>query len=197
MVNADAIFIELSTAREYRDVCKRIANTRKDLADDLHHHVLLIMMEMNREQLIHLYSTQRLKYYFVRVCMNEFRDKYSKFNKLYRHMDDVPQQLDTVAEVQDEDNEYINRIELYSRAVDEVISVLPWYDRELFRLYNQEGSMRKLANKTRIPVMSICNTINQVKSKIKQHHESILAGHRSGPVVAVSGRQCVLDIQAN
>ncbi len=43
-----------------------------------------------------------------------------------------------------------------------------WYRAELFKLYLQHGSIRKLSKQVGIPVMSICDSINEFKTDIKR-----------------------------
>lgn len=64
-----------------------------------------------------------------------------------------------------------------------------WYRAELFKLYLQEGSIRKLSNKTEIPVMSIQRSLNEFKMDIKQRMNE----NTSHPTVKPSERDKLLQ----
>ena len=43
-----------------------------------------------------------------------------------------------------------------------------WYDRELFKIYLSEGSLRKSEQATGIPYVSIKVTVDKVRKKLKK-----------------------------
>ena len=51
--------------------------------------------------------------------------------------------------------------------VNKVMDNLHWYDRELFKAYIEEGTMRNLSKATGIPLRSIWTTVNKVRDHIR------------------------------
>ena len=86
------------------------------------------------------------------TAISQFRNNRLTFTEL----DNEPQQQD--AEVWD-----------VIRQAEEVIGSAYWYDRELFRLYLDEGGLRKTAKTTGIPIKSIRQSVSKTISQIRKN----------------------------
>lgn len=52
--------------------------------------------------------------------------------------------------------------------VDRILESLPWYEREMFKEYANQGSLRRVSAATKIPLMSVHQTVFSVKKTIRQ-----------------------------
>lgn len=51
---------------------------------------------------------------------------------------------------------------------NKMLEEMPWYDRELFKVYLQEGSFRNVAKATKLPLSSVYSSISQVQIKLRK-----------------------------
>jgi len=143
----------------------------KDL-DDVTQEVFIYLCE-DTEKLKQLIKDKKIKYYFIRLCKNNYYSKtsryYYKYNRAYKDVsfdDDLmklglKQKAEDLYFIQDADR------------INEILSELYWYDRELFRLYvlgdndGRKYTYSSLSKKTKISRMNIYITIKKVKEYIK------------------------------
>ena len=143
----------------------------KDL-DDVTQEVFIYLCE-DTEKLKQLIRDKKIKYYFIRLCKNNYYSKtsryYYKYNRAYKDVsfdDDLmklglKQKAEDLYFIQDADR------------INEILSELYWYDRELFRLYvlgdndGRKYTYSSLSKKTKISRMNIYITIKKVKEYIK------------------------------
>lgn len=143
----------------------------KDL-DDVTQEVFIYLCE-DTEKLEQLIRDKKIKYYFIRLCKNNYYSKtsryYYKYNRAYKDVsfdDDLmklglKQKAEDLYFIQDADR------------INEILSELYWYDRELFRLYvlgdndGRKYTYSSLSKKTKISRMNIYITIKKVKEYIK------------------------------
>lgn len=143
----------------------------KDL-DDVTQEVFIYLCE-DTKKLEQLIRDKKIKYYFIRLCKNNYYSKtsryYYKYNRAYKDVsfdDDLmklglKQKAEDLYFIQDADR------------INEILSELYWYDRELFRLYvlgdndGRKYTYSSLSKKTKISRMNIYITIKKVKEYIK------------------------------
>lgn len=102
------------------------------------------------------------RFYLVRIMMTQHRSVTGPF---YRNC--VKQSLPILYDVTDfsEENE-----ELDVKRVNLLLDALPWYDRELFKLYAAgEHNYSTLSELTKIPRTSISLTIRRVRDYLKKN----------------------------
>ena len=102
--------------------------------DDVTQEVFLYIYE-DVEKLEQLIKDKKLKYYFIRLCKNNYYSKtskyYYKYNRTYKDViynDDLLKAVHILIP----DNLYFKED---SDVINDILSELYWYDRELFRLY--------------------------------------------------------------
>jgi RNA polymerase sigma factor (sigma-70 family) len=49
-----------------------------------------------------------------------------------------------------------------------ILESLPWYERELFKEYAEQGTLRRVSAATKIPLMSVHRTVKSVKKTIRK-----------------------------
>ena len=123
----------------------------KDL-DDVTQEVFMYLYE-DTERLEQLIKDKQIKWYFIRLCKNSYYSKTSKYYYKYnRPYTDIS----------------------FNDMINDILSELYWYDRELFRLYvlgDNDGkryTYSSLSKKTKISRMNIYITIKKVKEYIKE-----------------------------
>lgn len=144
----------------------------KDL-DDVTQEVFMYLYE-DTERLKQLIADKKIKWYFIRLCKNNYYSKTSKYYYKYnRPYKDVTFNDSIVKSVHILIPENLYFIE-DSDMINDILSELYWYDRELFKLYvlgNNDGkkyTYSSLSKKTKISRMNIYITIKKVKEYIKK-----------------------------
>lgn len=149
--------------REYKDLAKRITKGDERYIDLLHD--VLIQLETN-EKWNNLPTKEEQMYFLTRTLTNQFYSNNSKFQKTYRKFSseaiDIPDEIDVP--YQDRPSiEWINNLletELKNNPDN-------WYNIGLFKLYMEHKKIEPIHKKTLIPRYSIRDTINKMKSWIK------------------------------
>lgn len=144
----------------------------KDL-DDVTQEVFMYLYE-DTERLEQLIADKKIKWYFIRLCKNNYYSKtskyYYKYNRPYKDVtfnDDI---MKLGLKLKSEDLYFIQDSDM----INDILSELYWYDRELFRLYvlgDNDGkryTYSSLSKKTKISRMNIYITIKKVKEYIKE-----------------------------
>ena len=150
----------------------------KDL-DDVLSEAVLSLLE-NKPKLQSLIDTGDLYRYFNRVCKNLYYSKTSKYHYKYNKIKDTLHFTDTLRTEIEDDNLY-NIVE-DSDLINEILSELYWYDRELFKLYvlgdnnGKRYTLDSIAKKTGISRMSIYITIKGVKSYVRKRLKEVRNG---------------------
>lgn len=141
--------------------------------DDVTQEVFLNLYE-DTDRLEQLIADKKLKFYFIRLCKNNFYSKTSKYYYKYdRAYKDISFNDDLVKY-----NNILIQEDLYfiedSDLINNILQELYWYDRELFKLYvlgDDDGrtfTYSSLSKKTKISRMNIYITIKRVKEYIKE-----------------------------
>lgn len=162
---------------------------RKDeLIGDLYQELLLIFAEYDNNVLNNLVEKGHLKFYWVRIALNQWQSSSSPFYMKYRKgsnedeydMDlsdiEFERDLERVAEEYDKDDIFYEEpySELVRRVTQRTLKQIEeeldrgWYLVRLFKEYTKLASYKKLSDETRIPESSIGNDIRLVKRLIKK-----------------------------
>lgn len=141
--------------------------------DDVTQEVFMYLYE-DAERLEQLIADKKIKWYFIRLCKNNYYSKtskyYYKYNRPYKDVtfnDDI---MKLGLKLKSEDLYFIQDSDM----INDILSELYWYDRELFRLYvlgdndGRKYTYTSLSKKTKISRMNIYITIKKVKEYIKE-----------------------------
>ena len=140
-------------------------NIGKELWEDLRQEVALIVLEYDKEKIseIEAKGKQVFKFWIVRVCCNQLHSKYGKMWRLYNQIMPVEDITKFIKEEGDyEDNQTTIDI------IQNVITDMYWYDKEILSMYVELGSVRKVSVQTGIPHTSIFITIKNIRKCIKK-----------------------------
>ena len=106
------------------------------------------------------------KYFFIRVVSNNFHSKTSRYHyenrKGFSESLELNEQIYQTAD--DEEMEYPT-IQWVHKQLDE----MNWFDRDIFLLWMELGSLKKVSKKTKIPHNSVGRYIKRVKIKLNNN----------------------------
>lgn len=133
------------------------------LKDDLKAEIALLMCEKDEKQLQSLQASGQLRFFVVRIILNQL-GKNGPFYKKYRQsMSEVKEQACFPADFQVR----IRKEAFEDAIVKEVETDLTWYEKGILELYLKMGALRKVAKHTCIPHSSVHLTINEIRRKIQ------------------------------
>lgn len=140
-------------------------NIGKTLWEDLRQEVSLIVLEYDEQKRYDLVKSgkQVFKFWIVRICCNQTNSKYGKFGRLYNAI--IP--VEDITKYIVEDIEVLDNKDMIA-SIRKTIDKLYWYDKEILKMYIEQGSVRKVSVITGIPHTSIFITIKNIRKCIKQ-----------------------------
>lgn len=138
--------------------------TKKNDVKDLFQSVVEQLLK-KKEKLDELPDDKK-KYFFIRVVSNNFHSNTSRFYYENRKgFNDTMELNDEIYEQQDEEPTEYPTIEWVHKQLED----FHWFDRDLFLLWMELGSLKKVSRKTRIPHNSVGRYIKKVKIKLNQN----------------------------
>ena len=135
----------------------RLAGENKD---DLIQEMALLILEEPEEKIEKI--ANYFNFWCVRVMINITGKRGSftkKYNKQFVNAEDW--YFDSEQEYDKDTDEVLDK-------VDEILKHVYWYKRDLFKLYLECGSLRKVEAEVGIPFVSVYNTVKEVKKTIKE-----------------------------
>lgn len=149
-----------------------------EIGEELVQELFLILMEKDKKLLKRLAEENKAEGYCLKIMKTQLYSKNSDFHKneiswrknrdehLNKHLEEV----DNKAIEEKRKIDFIHKIEI--EKIDLLIKRLPYFEREVFRVYYSEGlSLNRFAKKSGISRKTIYNTINKVKSYIKENYK--------------------------
>lgn len=165
-MDAKSIIAEISQSKEYYNLCKSIAKG-SGLHDDLFQELLLILLEYNQEKIKLLYDKGELKWFIARILKNQHDSRTSKFNKVYRALNDTVEINNETEIKEDLSDPYTIEILDYEQSRESFKTKEEWYANNLLRAYLKEGGYRKLERKTGISRAAIRAVLERVFESIR------------------------------
>jgi len=130
-----------------------------ELSYDLLHYAIEELS--HKKNLQDILDSGGARFYLVRIMMTQWRSKTGPFYKQF---------IKTELDIDHYDREDAEEKHLDIERINKILEDLPWYDKELFKLYAEgQHNYSSLAKETGIPRTSIGLTINRVKKHIKQN----------------------------
>ena len=153
-------------AQDYKnlvDAAKRITGNAPYAIELLHYSIVDFSYKPALQEVL---DAGAARFYLVRVMMTQHRSVTGPF---YR--DFVKQNLPILGEVHDHsDDQDGSNYDIDYDKIAKLIENLPWYDRELFKLYAEgQHNYSTLSELTKIPRTSISVTIRRVREYIKSN----------------------------
>lgn len=147
---------------DLRDMVLKIIKDENQL-DDFFHHILedFLRGHLKTDQL----PDNQKKYYFIRVVKNQFYSKTSPY--YYRVKRDQQRRQDLDPEIYEIPNDDENPYPDIDWVKDQ-LKKLDWYERELFLLYMELGTLTKVSQKTTIPLNTVSRQVGSIKKWLRQ-----------------------------
>lgn len=178
-MNFDKIISDHYNNKEIISFFKKIAG---DWWEELRQDVFLILCEYNRNKILDMNSKKALKFFIVRITLNQYRSKNSKF--FYQNFknqrisdslidDELIENSDKILfdnnlyELQGETPYEI--IEKRIQNVENVIEDLRYFEREVLKLYLELGTYKNVSLKTGIPIRTIANGVKNAILNVKSN----------------------------
>ncbi len=141
------------------EAAKKITGGASHYLDLAHYSICELSGKKNLQEVI---DAGAARFYLVRVMMTQHRSVTGPFYRNY-----IKQSLPIVGEVRDQTDETDSTLEQHRKAQN-IIETLPWYDRELFKLFVAgDHNYSSLSELTKIPRTSISLTIRRVREYVK------------------------------
>jgi len=133
----------------------------EELRDDLRQEIFLVLCELEEERLMTMHREGWLKFFVVRTMLNMIKSDrstfYNKFRKGFDELTDISDKYE--AEQGADASLYVNAS----------MEKLHWYEREIMRIYADNGqNIALLSRDTNIPYRSLFKTIRKVKYNLKR-----------------------------
>ena len=146
---------------ELTKAAKKITGNNELSTDLLHYAIEEVSYKSNIQAIV---DSGGMRFYLVRIMMVQWRSSTGPFYKAFVKRGGQVE-IDKVEHLVEKEYEGldISRVNL-------IIESLPWYDKELWKLYVEGGyNYTGLSKVTGIPRTSIGLTINRVRRHIKKH----------------------------
>lgn len=138
--------------------------------DELSHELLHYSLEqlLFKPNLNEIINSGGCEFYMIRIMLNQWRSTTSPFYRIYRK-DQCQIELDSYLAKNDVIDEPSTETDDRTEDIKSELRNLSWYERELFRLYSEDGyTISGLARETGIPRTSLSLSINRVRKHLKQ-----------------------------
>jgi len=149
--------------KDYNELVKasKKITGNSDLHLDLLHYSIEEMS--NKENIQAIVDSGGARFYCVRIMMTQWRSQTGPFYRQFVRANNL-------SDISEMDIPEVEETPLDMQKINQIVDALPWYDKELFKIYT-EGShnFSTLAKETGIPRTSIGLTINRVKKHIKRN----------------------------
>jgi hypothetical protein len=170
-----------------KDIINFFKNIAGEWWEELRQDVFLTICEYDHAKIEDMAERKCLKFFIVRIGLNQFRSKNSKFyyqnfknQRLSDNIidDELIENSDHILfanhlfELQDE-NAY-DKIEAKIQAVEKTIDDLRFFECEVLKLYLQLGTYKNVSIKTGIPIRTIANGVKNAIKNVKlnlNYHE--------------------------
>lgn len=188
-----AIISELYQSKNFCDCINKFDQAH--LREDLKQEVALIICAWPDDRVIELHRKGELNFYVVRVILNQMQSSTSPFYKIHRRSTESYEEIDVdesatghiggsvghtrVIQLWATEKQNAVGEDIEDRAIKELvedftleqIERLPFYEREMVKLYMKAGSYRLMEKATRIPHESCHKTVRRALDKLRKMGE--------------------------
>ena len=107
-----------------------------------------------------------LKWYFIRICLNQVRSTTSQFH--YKYIKNAEEKIDDEIDVIDEEGADEIESEKQQQHIERKLSALSWYEQGILKEYIEQGyNYKSVVKSTKIQYNSIRNSVRLAIEKIK------------------------------
>ena len=161
------------------EIAKVITQGRKPDYEDLAHEVMLMVLEANRDKMRIIVEKNQMRFWIIRLCINNYRSSTSRYHYKYRKPDERHRQaaehLNHLHNLNDVDQKKWNEVLL--KFIEDKLQEVEWFEKNCFSIYyGDEHSLNSMAQETGISRNTLYRAIRDVRNYIQ--HETKKQGLR-------------------
>ena len=159
-------------------IAKVITKGRKPDYEDLAHEVIVMVLESEREKMNRLVELGEIKYWIIRLCLNNYRSSTSKYHYKYRKPEErhrkAAEHLSFIYKLDEIGQKKYN--EKVLEYIEEKLEDVDWFEKNCFAIYyGDEHSLNSMAEETGINRNTLYRAIRNTREYVKDEYE------KSGP----------------
>ena len=156
-----------------REIAQVITKGKMPDAEDLAHEVMLAMLEADRAKMNNIIAEGGIRYWVVRLCLNNYRSSTSRYHYKYRKPEErhrkAAEHLQFIAK---DSQEYKKEHEQLLTFIYDTLQTLPWFEASAFNVYFAEKhSLSSLAEVTGINRNTLYKAIRQTSDHIRYEYK--------------------------
>ena len=156
-----------------QEIAFTITRGKKIDSEDLAHEVIIVLYDSDIDKLAHLIETNQMKYYIIRIMLNQYNSNTSPYHYKYRKLIEMHRNARNEIRLWSDDQieEKLIKESLHT-FVEEELSDLPYFERKVIEVYyNHDHSLNSLAEATGISRSTLWKTLKKGRNVIKKNHE--------------------------
>ena len=156
-----------------RDIARVITKGKMPDSEDLAHEVILAMLEADPAKMNAVIASNGMRYWTVRLCLNNYRSSTSRFHYKYRKPNERHRKAAEHIEFVARDCQaYKFRHEELIEFVADCLKELPWFEANAFSIYfAEQHSLSSLSEATGINRNTLYKAIRQTSDHIRNEYE--------------------------
>jgi DNA-directed RNA polymerase specialized sigma24 family protein len=147
---------------------KNIVKNPNEVDDILH---CVLEQILKKKDVLDGMADKNKLYYFIRVLKNNYFSNTSRYHYQFKKPNEkmVYEITEQLTEIPDETpNDELPDMKWVMKELEN----LSWFDRDLFLLWMELGSLTSISKQTKIPLNSVGRYINETKQKLKKRWEN-------------------------
>lgn len=157
------------------EISRVITSGRKPDYEDLAHEVILMVLEADREKMQAIVKKKQMRYWIIRLCINNYRSTTSRYHYKYRKPKErhrkASEHLKHIHQLDDIESKKFKEkvLDFIQRQLNNV----EWFEKNCFSIYyGDEHSLNSMAKETGISrntlYRAICDVRNYIKDEVKK-----------------------------
>lgn len=155
------------------EIAKVITKGKAPDFEDLAHEVILMVLESDREKMAKIVSKNQMRFWVIRLCINNYRSVTSRYHYKYRKPKErhrnATEHLKHIHNLDDIDQKRFN--EKVLEFIELKLQNVQWFEKNCFAIYyGDEHSLNSMAKETGISrntlYRAICDVRNYLKDEI-------------------------------
>ena len=157
------------------EIAKVITKGHAPAYEDLAHEVILMVLEADNEKMKKLVDKKQMRFWIIRLCINNYRSTSSKYHYKYRKHEErhrkASEHIKHIHTLSDIDEKIFNEqvLDFIEKKLDNV----DWFEKNCFAIYyGDEHSLNTMAKETGISrntlYKAICDVRNYIKDEVQK-----------------------------
>ena len=156
-----------------REMALTITRGHKIDSEELSHEVIISLYSGDREKLTGLIERKQMRYWILRIMLNQYNSSSSPFHYQYRKPAERHRNATHDIKGWSEDDLEAQKVkEDLHTFVEEELSQMPFFERTVIEVYyNHDHSLTSLSNATGINRSTLWTTIKRTRNAIKKKYQ--------------------------